>query len=763
MQFKEGSPLYSYEVQREGGEDVLYINYLGAPFVPSLSDSPQVMEKTLEALMENPNISRIVFVQQKNYNYDFSETSMLMEIAGLYIYLLKQEKILSQEKLITNYQQFFARRYNDVFYFLFLLKQDPIAAYYDLKKIIVESNIILEKVSPEFDLDQKNYVILLNKILKLLERTKIIQIAMPFLRDYQSGTREVYQKIFRPDIVPNFTFTRLVRDLPDDGDIINQYTIASGSHDESIVTILRVRNESKYLYHITPPENSLSEIHNMLLNLARNVLIEHQPKAEEFTDTERTRQVFFNISRDLLQDLANSKNVKVSYQELNRLATILVRHTIGFGIIEVLLQDKNLQDIVLNAPISLNNIFVRHQEYDECVTNILPSQEDADSWAAKFRLISGRPLDEANPILDTQLEIGNINARIAIIQNPLSPHGLAYAIRRHREQPWTLPLFIKNKMMNPMAAGLLSFLIDGSRTVLVAGTRSSGKTSLLGSLMLEIIPKLRTIVIEDSLELPVDSMRKLNYDILRMKVRSALLKTTTEVSADDGIRTSLRLGDSCLIIGEVRSVEAKALYEAMRVGALANVVAGTIHGASPYAVFDRVVNDLEVPVTSFKATDIIVVVNPIKSPDGLHSWKRMIQITEVRKHWKEDPLVEKGFVDLLRYNVETDTLEPTDDLINGDSEILKEIASNVRGWAGNWDAIYDNILLRAKIKEEIVKVSEKTGDESLLEAEFNVLSNDAFHKISDKVIQEIGLPWSDKVFPLWKKWLDNEVKSRKKQ
>ena len=31
-----------------------------------------------------------------------------------------------------------------------------------------------------------------------------------------------------------------------------------------------------------------------------------------------------------------------------------------------------------------------------------------------------------------------------------------------------------------------------------------------------------------------------------MKVRSALLKTTTEVSADDGIRTSLRLGDSCL-------------------------------------------------------------------------------------------------------------------------------------------------------------------------------------------------------------------------
>jgi len=263
------------------------------------------------------------------------------------------------------------------------------------------------------------------------------------------------------------------------------------------------------------------------------------------------------------------------------------------------------------------------------------------------------------------------------------------------------------------------------------------------------------------LELPVESLRKLEYDILRMKVRSALLKTTTEVSADDGIRTSLRLGDSCLIMGEVRSEEAKALYEAMRVGALANVVAGTIHGASPYGVFDRVVNDLGVPATSFKATDIIAVCNPIKTPDGLHSFKRVVQISEVRKHWKQDPLLEKGFVDLLKYNVEKDELEVSEDLINGDSEIIKGIAANVRGWAGNWEAIYDNILLRAKIKKEIVDVAKITGDEDILEAKFNTRSNHEFHKISDEISQEIGLPMSDRVFPAWQQWLNEEVKKRR--
>ena len=760
MQFKEGTPLHSHEVQREGGEDLLYINYMGAPYVPSLAESPEVMERTVDALIENPNVSRIIFVQQKNYNYDFQETAMLLEMAQLYVYFVKQEKILSQAKLITNQEQFFNKRYNEVFSFLYLLKQDPISAYSELKKIIIETKISSHKIATEFNLDFMNYINFLEKLLVLVERTKIIQEARPYLDNYQKGDREIYYNIFKADVIPNFTFTRLISDLPRDAEIVDQYKISNGDYDESLVTILKKKDEPRPIYHIVPPEHALNEDHNILLNLARSVLIEHQPKAEEFTDTERTRSVFFNISKDLLQDLANSKGLQLSYEDLNKLAIILVRHTIGFGLIEVLLQDKNLQDIVLNAPIPKIPIYARHQNYDECTTNILPSQEDVDSWAAKFRMISGRPLDEANPILDTQLELGNIRARIAIIQAPLSPEGLSYAIRRHRESPWTLPLFIKNRMLNPLAAGLLSFLIDGSRTLLVAGTRSSGKTSLLGSLMLEIIPKFRIIVIEDSLELPTESMRKLQYDILRMKVRSALLKTTTEVSAEDGIRTSLRLGDSCLIIGEVRSVEAKALYEAMRVGALANVVAGTIHGASPYGVYDRVVNDLGVPNTSFKATDIIVVCNPIKSPDGMHSWRRIISITEVRKHWNEDPISEKGFIELMKYNAEKDELEATADLINGDSEIIKGIASNVKGWAGNWDAVYDNILLRSKIKKEIVEVAEKTKDPDLLESDFNQFSNHTFHRISDEVTQEEGLPWGEKVFPKWQAWLQEQVKKR---
>ena len=343
------------------------------------------------------------------------------------IYLLKQEKILSREKLVSGNEFFFSKRYNELFSFLLLLKGDPLAAHSELRRILVDSKILLEKVSMQDKLDQENYIVFLEKIVNLLEKLKIIRVSIPYLEGYQKGTRDIYYKIFKPDIIPNFTFTRLVSNLPEDSEIIDQYKISSNDYDGSLVTILKKKDEAKYIYHLQPPEHSLSEDYNMLLNLARGVLIEHQPKAEEFTDTERTRQVFFNISKDLLSDLAKTKGFNLGYKELNKLAVILVRHTIGFGLIEVLLQDKNLQDIFLNAPISRTPIFVRHQEYAECLSNILPSQEDADSWAAKFRLISGRPLDEANPILDTQLDIGKISARIAVIQQPLSPQEIGRA------------------------------------------------------------------------------------------------------------------------------------------------------------------------------------------------------------------------------------------------------------------------------------------------------------------------------------------------
>ena len=117
-----------------------------------------------------------------------------------------------------------------------------------LKKIIIEAKVFLDQIDPYYKIDQKHYINFLEKLFKLLEKTKMIQSVFPYLEDYQSGNRDIYHKIFKPDIIPNFTFTRLISDLPQDAEIVDQYKIAHESYDESLVTILRRKDESKLIY-----------------------------------------------------------------------------------------------------------------------------------------------------------------------------------------------------------------------------------------------------------------------------------------------------------------------------------------------------------------------------------------------------------------------------------------------------------------------------------------------------------------------------------
>jgi hypothetical protein len=65
------------------------------------------------------------------------------------------------------------------------------------------------------------------------------------------------------------------------------------------------------------------------------------------------------------------------------------------------------------------------------------------------------------------------------------------------------------------------------------------------------------------------------------------------------------------------------------------------------------------------------------------------------------------------------------------------------------------------MKKEIADVADRIGDSSILEAPFNALSNHSFHEISNKIIQEVGLPLSERVFPEWQKWLNKKIKGRK--
>lgn len=740
-----------YSLDRDGSEKNLSFDYTKSVLYPSIEDNEETLERTMNTLVEVGRVTNITFKAERNYIYDLKQVNLLNQLGELYVNLTKVKNIMGKEHMGEFCPEHYPKR---LFYIrkilLELFKRDPIGSYVETVRLLRKEEVE-DTTHPNC---KKTTIKLLETIKDELEKSDLIQRAKPYLAGHIVGDRKIYRHFFIPQIRPNFMYTRLMAEPPLMGEELESYTVG----EDTDVTIYKLPEKARLLYHINPPEFKLSEDEYVLLDETRDILLKYKPKEEEFIDPQRMRDVFFNISKDLLTKIAEDKKISLNYDRLQKLSKILVRLTVGVGLVEVMLKDARIEDIYLNAPVGTTPLYLKHADYGECETNVFPNPREVDTWATRFRMISSRPLDEANPVLDFDLELPEVKTRIATVQTPLSPKGVSIAFRRHRERPFTLPLLIKFKALTPYAAGLLSFLVDGNRSFLIAGTRGSGKTSLLSAMMVEIMRKFRVITVEDTLELPTDYLRRIGYNILPIKVRSAISGETSEFSADKGLRTTLRLGDSSLVIGEVRSEEAKALYEAMRVGALANVVMGTIHGDSPYGVFDRVVNDLGVPKTSFKATDIVIIANKIKTPDQLSEIRRITSITEVRKHWENDPMLEKGFLDLMVYDAVKDMLLPSKELLEGDSDVVKSIAINVKDWIGNWDAVLDNIQLRADSKKLLVDYAQKIKNDEILEADFVVDFNDAFHMIYSQLKLDYGKINPSRFLRELEDWIKQKVK-----
>ncbi|MFN4133855.1 MAG: ATPase, T2SS/T4P/T4SS family, partial [Candidatus Hadarchaeales archaeon] len=431
-------------------------------------------------------------------------------------------------------------------------------------------------------------------------------------------------------------------------------------------------------------------------------------------DIVRARDLVERLSEEILAKDVLERKADVSREEVRWLAKYLARFMAGLGILDILLADEKVQDIYIDSPAGEIPVYLNHRDHAECVTNIFLTPADIDSLVSKFRAMSGRPFSEADPVLDMDIQ----GVRVAMVGPPLSPRGVAIALRRHKPTPWTLPQFVHVGYMSPQAAAFLSLLVDAQASILITGSRGSGKTSLLSALMLELLPRYRILTVEDTLELPVEHLRRLGFKIQSFRVQSVTSSTDVEMSAEEALRTTLRLGESVLVIGEVRGEEARTLYEAMRVGTAGNSVLGTIHGATAKDVFERVVYDLGIHPSSFKATDVIAVAAPVRSRGRVERIRKLFQITEVRKSWRRDPVAERGFIDLFSFDYSRMQAEPTPAL--GRSELVFKIAKK---WATTAESVMKNLEFRERVIKALVEAAANSGNSGLLEADFVVKSN----------------------------------------
>lgn len=554
-----------------------------------------------------------------------------------------------------------------------------------------------------------------------------------------------YEKHIRSYVRPPFSTSRIYPEPPDNTIFMECYDISHQDERKLPVSIYQLTDRPEKMYVINPVEYNLREDELKLIENTRKKMIRHRPDDLQFASPSNSRNYFKLLSKRILPEEAKFINKSLEPSDIKLYSDILVKYTTGLGILEDLLSDQRITDVYINAPADKNPIHVV-LDGDECVTNVYLSQEDMDSMASRLRSISGRPFGEATPVLEMSLR--EYGVRVSVIGDPLSAKGTAYAFRKHAITPWTLPRLINTGSISPLAAGFLSFIMDGQASVLVAGGVGAGKTSLLSAMLLEIPQKYRILTIEDTPEIPIDELQELGWKVQGLNSQSAIIKYGIEIEPSTALRASLRLGSSSLVMGEVRGPEVSVLYEAMQVGAAGNSVIGTIHGSSTESVYERIVHTLKVPPESFKATDAVIVCSNTRLEGTMTTKRRVIQIAETNDKWDEEDS-NSVFSDILSYDASIDTLTASDIMDRGQSALIGKIADK---WGISIDEALHNIRLRAKIKEKMA--DHGRADRLFVEADTVSTANNMFWVFMEEEKIRGQQPDLQRVYNKWSEWFE---------
>lgn len=578
------------------------------------------------------------------------------------------------------------------------------------------------------------------------------------ISDVEKGISRIFQLNHRTR--PSFSPSWVSLTKPSD-----RYKIRDNKKDKKSkamaeINIYFIPEEAEGYYHISPKEYVLPTDEMKLIYLARTELIKHYPKNIQLNNPDQVREHVIREGKIIIDKLSEKHDVKIGdtieerTKRVKELAEILAQYTAGLGVTEIILNHKEIQDVYIDAPASENSVYVEGDFKDKrlankCKTNVILGEEDAEGLLSRFRYQSGRPFSEAMPVLETDLQTSMHKTRITVIGKPLSQKGIAMALRQHSRDPWTLLRLIQRGSISPITAGLISFLIDGKSTILVAGSRGAGKTSLLGAIMFEFPHTQRILTIEDTPELPIDELQKLGYKVQSMSVQSTL-GGMGERTANDALLVSLRLGESAIVLGEVRGNEANTLFEAMRAGTAGSSVLGTIHGNSAQAVYERITGDKDIKPSVFSATDIIIVAGLIQ-PGGQQQRERKItQVTEIHKEISEDNNYLISFYDLV------DNKTGIENIILDNSEKIQKIADD---WQITYEEAIEDIRARAKCKEIIVNyVNENPAKEKLLTAKWVNRTNNYFRTKKEDVRNRYGTLDYDIVLKEWEDWFERNAR-----
>ncbi len=322
-----------------------------------------------------------------------------------------------------------------------------------------------------------------------------------------------------------------------------------------------------------------------------------------------------------VQSLIYGKQIPLNDSEVAYVADALYKEIAGFGPLEDLLIDPNIEDVMINGH---KDVYVSKLGRMEKVQARFIDNAHLLRIVRRILAPLGRRLDESSPMVDARLPDGS---RINVIIPPLARDGVVVSIRKFRSVPLRAEDLMGLGTFDDRVYALMQEAVRKRCNLVVSGATSTGKTSMLNVLAEFIPPGERLITIEDTAELQLN-----HHHVVRLESRPGGHEGAGAVSIRDLVKNSLRMRPDRVVVGEVRGAEVLDMLQAMSTGHDGSM--GTIHASTPRDCLHRLEmlsgfagftgNEMSLRRQIASALDLIVQI--VRLPSGK---RRIYSITEV--------------------------------------------------------------------------------------------------------------------------------------
>jgi pilus assembly protein CpaF len=365
------------------------------------------------------------------------------------------------------------------------------------------------------------------------------------------------------------------------------------------------------------PSREDAQQQELKIRVQERLIGELDPKLDLSNAVRVRRQV-----EEIFNTILDSENIVLSRAERARMFESIAADILGFGPLEPLLNDPEINEIMVNGP---RQIYVERRGKLQKTEVVFNNEDHVMRVIDRIVAPLGRRIDESSPMVDARLPDGS---RVNAVIRPISLLGPVISIRKFRKEGLTIDDLVRFGTLTREMAEFLSACVRARLNIIVAGGTGSGKTTTLNVLSSFIPEDERIITVENAAELQLRQEH-----VVPLESRPPNIEGKGEITIRDLVINCLRMRPERIVVGECRGGETLEMLQAMNTGHDGSMT--TLHANSPRDAIARtetmcLMSGMDLPVRAIReqiASAVNLIVQQARLKDGS---RKIVNITEVQ-------------------------------------------------------------------------------------------------------------------------------------